>query len=275
MNLFTPAETVENFYHVGASKTRLPALKMLLLGILAGALIAFAAVVSNTAVFGIRNAGIAKLVGGLIFPFGLIMVILMGAELFTGNSLICISFLNKAATLRGMLKNWALVYLGNLLGAIFIALCCAFFGQFDIGDGALAVFTIKLAAEKCTIPFGKAVVFGVLCNVLVTIAVLMSLSARDLTGRAVGAYIPVCFFVACGFEHCVANMYYIPAGIFATFVPKYLALAEQAGLDLSHLTAGGFIGNLFSVTLGNIIGGAAVSYLVWYVHLYRRETKVR
>ena len=253
MNLFTPKECAANYAAAGAAKARMPLVKMFLLAVLAGLFIAMGGAVTNTAAHTIDNVGVARIVCGLLFPFGLAMVVLTGAELFTGNTLITISVLDGQASVAGMLRNWGVVYLGNTVGAMLTAAGCAFGGQLNYSGGQLAVFTMKLAAGKCALPVGSAVILGILCNILVTTGVLLSLSAKDLTGRVVGAYLPVAFFVICGFEHCIANLYYIPAGLFARMVPGYAALAAGAGLDLSALSWQGFLlGNLLPVTLGNL-----------------------
>lgn len=271
MNLFTPKECAANYAAAGAAKTRMPLGKMFLLAVLAGFFIAMGGAVTNTAAHSISNVGAARIVCGLLFPFGLAMVVLTGAELFTGNTLITISVLDGQASVAGMLRNWGVVYLGNAVGAALVAAGCAFGGQLNYSGGQLAVFTMKLAAGKCALPAGNAIVLGILCNVLVTAGVLLSLSAKDLTGRVVGAYLPVTFFVICGFEHCIANLFYIPAGLFAKAVPAYGALAAEAGVDLTALTWGNFLlRNLLPVTVGNILGGAAMGGLFWYCH-GRRE----
>lgn len=268
MNLFTPAETAENYSLAGAAKTEAPVWRLLLLGVLAGFLIAMGGAVTNTAGHTIADVGLCRVVSGLLFPFGLAMVVLTGAELFTGNTLIFLSVLDRRATVAGMLRNWVLVYLGNLAGTLLTAAGCAFSGQMDYSAGGLAVFTMKVAAGKCALPFGHALILGVLCNVLVTLAVLLALSAKDLPGRVLGAYLPVAFFVICGFEHSIANMFYIPAGLFAKAVPQYAVLAAGAGLDLAGLTWGRFVaGSLVPVTLGNIVGGLLVSAIFWACHL--------
>lgn len=273
MDLFTPKEYTANYAAAGRAKTQMPALKLFLLAVLAGFFIAVAGAVTNTAVHTIDNVGTARLICGLLFPFGLAMVVLTGAELFTGNTLISISVLDRQATAAGMLRNWGVVYLGNTAGAVLVAAACAYGGQLNYSGGQLAVFTMKLAAGKCALPVGNAVILGILCNILVTVGVLLSLSAKDLTGRVAGAYLPVAFFVICGFEHCIANLYYIPAGLFAKAVPAYAALAAQAGVDLTALTLGNFLlRNLLPVTLGNILGGTAVGALFWYCH-GRKETQ--
>ena len=267
MNLFTPKECAANYASAGAAKTRLPLPKLFLLAVLAGFFIAMGGAVTNTAAHSIGNVGAARLVCGLLFPFALPMVVLTGAELFTGNTLIIISVLDTQATVAGMLRNWSVVYLGNTVGAILVAAGCAYGGQFNYSGGQLAVFTMKLAAGKCALPVGSAVILGILCNILVTAGVLLSLSAKDLTGRVVGAYLPVAFFVICGFEHCIANLYYIPAGLFAKAVPAYAALAAESGVELSALTWSSFLlRNLLPVTAGNIIGGMGMGALYWYCH---------
>lgn len=267
MNLLTPQECAANYAAAGGAKTRMPVLKMFLLAVLAGFFIAMGGAVTNTAAHSIANVGAARLVCGLLFPFGLAMVVLTGAELFTGNTLITISVLDGQATAAGMVKNWCVVYLGNAAGAVLTAAACAFGGQLNYSGGQLAVFTMKAAAGKCALPLGQAVVLGVLCNILVTAGVLLSLSAKDLTGRVAGAYLPVAFFVICGFEHCIANLFYIPAGLFAKAIPAYAALAAEAGADLAALTWGNFLlRSLLPVTAGNILGGMGMGALFWYCH---------
>lgn len=266
MNLFSPAETVRNYSQTGKMKAERAAAPLFILAIMAGLLIAFGGAVCNTATCGIENASLGRIVSGLLFPFGLGMVMLTGAELFTGNCLISITLLNRETTLPLMLRNWGLVYFGNLTGSLILAAGCAFFGQFNLSGGVLALHTIKVAAAKCALPFSSAIVLGFFCNVLVCLAVLCSLSAQDVAGRIFGAYIPVTCFVLCGFEHCVANMYSIPAGLFALKVPAYAQLA--AGLDTSALTWGNFLlRSLLPVTIGNIVGGVAVGLVSWRCNL--------
>ena len=265
---FSPADIAARYADVGAGKTRRPTSQLIVLGILAGILIALGGASTNTVVFGITDAWTIKLICGLLFPFGLGMVVIMGAELFTGNCLIPISVLSGRCSWGGMLRNWSIVYLSNLVGSLIVAAGCAFFGQMDCGGGALAVYTMKVAAAKCTLPFQNALVLGFFCNFLVCLAVLMSMSAKDSFGKIICAYLPVAFFVMCGFEHCVANMYYIPAGLMAKSVPAYAQMAADAGLDLSALTLSNFLTkNLIPVTIGNIVGGVAPAWLMWFCHL--------
>ena len=165
-----------------------------------------------------------------------------------------------------LLRNWALSYLGNILGAGLVAALCVFCGQLDYSAGALAVYTIRVGAAKCAMSFGNAFGLGILCNFLVCLGVLAANSAKDTAGRLLGAYLPVCFFVLCGFEHCIANLYYIGAALMAATVPEYAALAVEAGVDLSSLTLAGAAANLIPVTLGNLAGGLGVGLLLWYCH---------
>lgn len=268
MNLFSPAELTQNYASLGKAKAEKPFFRLFGLAVLAGLFIAFGAAVCNTAVHSIAAVSTSRIISGLLFPFGLGMVMLMGAELFTGNVMIGISVLNGDTTAAKMLRSWAIVYLGNFLGTVLLALACSRFGQLDYSKGGLAAYTIKIAAAKCSLPFANALVMGILCNILICAGVLCSLSAKDTAGRILGAYIPVAFFVICGFEHSVANMYYVPAGLFALQMPPYAAQAAEAGIDVSMLPWGNFLlHNLLPVTLGNILGGLFVGITMLACHL--------
>lgn len=273
MGFLSPKELTRQYAGAGAAKTKRPAGELFVLAVLAGALIALGCAATNTAAHGVADVGLARTICGLLFPFGLCMVIVTGAELFTGNSLIIISLLDGQCTLGGMLRNWVLVYLGNFLGAGLVAAGCVAFGQLNYSGGGLAVYTIRLAAGKCGISFFNGLGLGIFCNLLVCLGVLMAMSAKDAAGRLMGAFIPVCYFVICGFEHCVANMYYVTAGLLAAADPGYLALAQQAGVELAGLTVGNFLaGNLLPVTLGNILGGGLLGALMWFANLRREKT---
>ena len=261
--MLKPAEFVTSYAAIGASKTRMSIRKLLLLSILAGFLIGMGGAVTNTASHMIPNASAAKLISGMLFPIGLIMVLFMGAELFTGNCLIDISVLEGRTSWGGMLQNLVIVYLGNCLGAMALAWACVYSGQLDLSGGRLAAWTIQVAAAKCSIPFGKAVVLGILCNILVCGGVMCGLCGKSAAGRAIGAFVPVAFCVICGFEHCVANMYYIPAGLFA--LAQYGELVVQT--NCASLTWSNFVlANLLPVTIGNILGGCSFGALIWLAH---------
>lgn len=265
--MLSPNEFIKTYSLTGAAKTEDDALRLLALGTLAGFFIGIAGAATNSAAFSFATVSAAKLVCALLFPFGLLMVILSGAELFTGNCLITISGMEGSATWGGMLRNLVIVYIGNFIGAFLTAAACVYAGQLSLGGGELAVYTIRLAAAKCALPFGRALLLGVLCNMLVCSAVVFAAMARSIPGKAIGAYVPICFFVLCGFEHCVANMYYIPAGLLALKVPEYAALAALFVPDTSALSWGGFLlNNLLPVTLGNVLGGIGVALLLWLCH---------
>ncbi len=269
MNMgYTPSEIASRYAETGETKAKRSAAQLAVLGLLAGAIIAMGCAATNTAVYGVEQVWTARMICGLLFPFGLGMVVILGLELFTGNSLMVISLLEKRCRLGKLVRNWAIVYVSNLAGSLLVAAGCAWFGQMNYSGGQLAVYTMKVAAGKCQLPFANALVLGVFCNVLVCLGVLMAMSAKDTAGRILGAFLPVCYFVLCGFEHCVANMYYIPAGLMAKAVPEYAQLAAQAGVDLSALTVSNFVlGNLLPVTIGNIIGGVLLGGAVWFCNL--------
>lgn len=267
MNLFTPQELITNYVRVGVAKAAYPVWKLLLLGLLAGALIALACVASSTAVHDATSVGGSRLISGVIFAFGLGMVIMIGAELFTGNSLMVVSVFERQIRLRGMLQNWGFVYLGNFAGAVVLAVACVYSGQLNYSANGLAAYTIRIAVAKSSLSFSAAFVFGFFCNLLVCTGVFIALSSHDVTGRLLGAFLPVVYFVCAGFEHCVANMYYVPAGIFALSVPTYAVKAAELGIDTVALTWTNFLlSNLLPVSLGNIAGGVGFASLMWVCH---------
>lgn len=263
----SPKELTAAYAASGADKCKKSGGTLFLLAILAGMFIALGCASTNTASFGVTDVGLGRTLCGLLFPFGLCMVIVTGAELFTGNSLIVISLLDQQCTLRAMLRNWCLVYLGNFVGAGLVAAGCVAFGQLNYGSGALAVYTIKIAVNKGLLSPLSAVGLGFFCNLLVCMGVLMAMAAKDMAGRLMGAFIPVSYFIICGFEHCVANMYYLTAGYLAAATPAYAAQAIQAGIDLSSLTMHNFLlGNLLPVTIGNVLGGGALGASMWLAY---------
>lgn len=274
----SPAEIAEKLVESGRKKTGFPAYKLLLLGILAGAFIAFAAAGSNAAVHTIESAGIAKALAGAIFPAGLMMVVVTGAELFTGNALIIISCLEKQARWISLLRNWFFVYIGNFIGAIIVVIFVYLSGQYNLSGGMLGGYTVKIAAGKMGLSFVNAFFMGLLCNWLVCMAVLMSNAARDTAGKLLAIFFPIWLFIASGFEHSIANMYYIPAGIIAKAEKLWADQAILLGVTesgLDGLAWGAFITkNLIPVTLGNIVGGTLFAGVIyWASYLYRGRKK--
>lgn len=271
----SPKEVAQNYIQIGVGKATLPISKMLILGILAGMFIALGGVASVIASATIANPSLAKLISGLVFPGGLTMVLLAGSELFTGNNLIIISVMEKEVRVRQMLKNWLFVYIGNLIGSIFVALLIVYSDLPAIFGNAFAASILNTAVAKVSLPFGTAFVRGILCNFLVCIAVWIAYAAKDVAGKVIGLFFPILMFVISGFEHSVANMYYIAAGIFAKTNGAYVA-AAAAGNDYAGLNWGGmFTGNLIPVTLGNLVGGAVLVGLgYWFVYV-RKSSDVK
>ncbi len=266
--MFTPAEVAQNVIGIGKKKASTASGKLFCLGILAGMFIALAAVAANTAASVIPNASAAKLIAACVFPVGLAMVLVAGSELFTGNNLIIVSVLEGKTPVGDMLRNWIVVYLGNFVGALFVAWAVQASGQFNNFGSALALTTIKTAAAKSSLAFDKAILLGVLCNLLVCIAVWMSFAAKDIAGKMAAMYLPIMAFVLSGFEHSVANMYYIPAGLFAKANPAYAEQLAQV-TNAANLTWNNFfMNNLIPVTIGNVIGGALlVGTMYWFIYL--------
>lgn len=258
--MYTPKEVAVNYLDACEIKAELPLLRMFLLACLAGVFVALAGVASTVGSAMIENASAAKIVSGCIFPAGLAMVLVAGSELFTGNNLLIMGVLQRRITPAGMLRNWGVVYLGNFIGSMLVAALAAGGHVFSAFGGQLAETVVAVAQAKTALPFGDALIRGILCNFLVCIAVWMSNAARTVPGKIMGLFFPIAAFVIAGFEHCVANMYYIPAGIFA---------AGVHGLAADGLSWGSFLlRNLLPVTLGNMLGGVVlVGVTMWYLYL--------
>ena len=249
MGVNSPAEITEIWINNGIKKANLSVGKMLVLGMLAGEYIGFGA---NVFVLATAAGGdpfqsmVAKLIGAALFPVGLMMVILCGAELFTGNNLLTLALMDKKITAGKMLKNWVIVYIGNLIGSVLLAFVLAKSGLFADAAGERAM---AIAASKTSIPFMPAVLRGIGCNVLVVLACWLQAGAKDMIGKIFAIWFPIMMFVFAGFEHSVANMTYIPLGIFL-------------GADVSW--GAFFLANLVPVTIGNLIGGAVVIPFAYY-----------
>lgn len=274
MGFQTITEVIEQNIQNGIKKTNLTTKKLILLGIAAGFFIGIGAEASSLAMHGISNVGLARTVAGAVFPIGLMLIVLLGGELFTGNCLISMAVYDKKAKLKGMIRNLTIVYISNFIGAALMAWMINNCGQLNFSDGGAGAFTIKVALGKVGIDPMQAIVSGILCNVLVCLAIFMAATAKDVAGKCIAIFFPIFVFVISGFEHCVANMYYIPAGIFAAHNPLYAAKAtELYGItaeQLSGLNFGTMFSNLIPVTIGNIIGGMVfVGLLYWY--LYRKK----
>ena len=264
------SETRQLVSDTGITKAGKSFAHLFLLGILAGAYIALAAAGSMTVACNLlanpETFGLGRCLAGIIFSGGLILVMIAGAELFTGNTMMLLPLAQRRITFYAMLRNWSIVYAGNFAGSIFVALLVCYSGQLYGGSNLVGGVTIAAAATKCSLTFWEAFLLGILCNWLVCLAIWMAASAKDVAGKILVILFPIWLFVAAGFEHSVANMYFIPAGLFAAQFP---ALIESAATIvqpevLESLTWINFFAtNLLPVTLGNIIGGGVFVALAY------------
>ncbi|MBC8496836.1 MAG: formate/nitrite transporter family protein [Chloroflexi bacterium] len=265
-----PAEMSRRAEYIGVRKTETSALRMFALAILAGAFIAMGAVFATTIATdasGTLSYGVTKLLVGLVFCLGLVLVIVGGAELFTGNNLIVMAWASGKVTTRALLHNWIIVYLGNFVGAVGTAILVFLSKQHTFAGGNVGATALSIANSKVVLGFGQAIALGILCNILVCLAVWLTFSARSTVDKIAAIIFPVSAFVAAGFEHCVANMYFVPVALFIKYFDP--AFAASTGLDLTNLTWGSFIiNNLLPVTIGNIIGGSLfVAGIYWVIFL--------
>lgn len=274
----SPSEILEGNIKTEAKRVNMPIFKLVLLGILAGMFIAGGAAASNVAMHNISNVGLARLVAGVIFPVGLMMIVIVGGELFTGDCLLILGIMDKKYNVLQAIKVLVIVFITNLLGSVIIAFIVYESGQFNYTDGLLGAFTIKVALSKTGLSFTNAFCSGILCNIFVCLAVLMAASSKQVSGKILGIFFPIMAFVVSGYEHCVANMYYIPAGIIAKMNDSYVAKAKDAynftdakldGLNIKTF----FVDNLIPVTLGNIVGGMLFVGVILYLVNHKKAEK--
>lgn len=274
LDALIPAEMAAKAEQIGMRKARMNPASMFALAVLAGAFIALGAIFSTTVVAGAGGVlpyGLTRVLAGLVFSLGLILVVVGGAELFTGNNLIVMAWASRKVSTALMLQNWAIVYAGNFVGALVTAGLMYFSGQFSFGQGAVGASVLSIAHAKVTLGFGQAIVLGILCNALVCLAVWLTFSARTTIDRVVSVIMPISAFVAAGFEHSIANMYFIPIALFikAGAPESFWTTIGKTAVDYPALTwSNFFLANLLPVTLGNIIGGAVlVGAVYWFVYL--------
>ena len=248
----SPREIALGMIESGKTKAALPLMRLIPLAVLAGAYIALGAFGASVAQCTVENASVARLVGACVFPVGLMLVIVGGAELFTGNCLMTLPALHRDISIGKLLRNWGFAYLGNLAGALLIAWLATRSGLYALYGGALKELAVKTGETKAAIPFFEALIRGVLCNICVCGAVWMAAAASDTPGKLLAAFFPVMLFVLCGFEHSIANMFYIP-------------VALMLGGAEGNIAA--VVNNLIPVTLGNVIGGGglAAAYYCAYI----------
>lgn len=272
VDALVPKEMAHKAEATGVAKAKLGPLRMFALAVLAGAFIALGAIFATTVTTGSTlSFGLTKLLGGLVFCLGLVLVIGAGAELFTGNNLIVMAWADGKVTTRQLLRNWVIVYLGNFVGSMGTAVIMLFSKQYSFANGALGQNALNIANGKVNLEFVQALVLGILCNALVCLAVWLCMGARSATDKILSIIFPITAFVAAGFEHSVANMYFIPMGLLIkTGAPaEFWTQIGTTAAAYENLTWGNFLlRNLLPVTLGNIIGGAIlVGLAYWFIYL--------
>jgi formate transporter len=261
---------------VGIGKAKLRLVDMFFLAVLAGAFIAMGCVFFTTVTAGgsVLPYGVTRLLGGLAFSLGLILVVVAGAELFTGNNLIVMAWASGKVTILQLLQNWLLVYIGNLAGSVLTAYMMFLSGQYAFGKGAVGLQALTVANSKTGLGFFQAIMLGIFCNALVCLAVWLCMSARSTTDKILSIIMPISAFVAAGFEHSVANMYFIPLGLFvkAGASAGFWTDIGKTAADFANLTWGNFfLANLLPVTIGTILGGGVmVGMIYWFVYLRKK-----
>jgi len=269
----------EKAVQLGIKKANSPVSTLSVLGFLAGAYIAMGAIFATAVTSGangLLSYGVTKLLSGLTFCLGLILVVVGGAELFTGNMLIIMAWADGKVTLKALLRNWLIVYLANFAGSIVMAGLIFYSGQYAFGHGVIGINMLTIGETKTSLAFFPAVYLGILCNMAVCLAVWLTYSARTTTDKIMAIIFPITMFVAAGFEHSVANMYFIPSALYIKYGANqaFFDAIEKTPADFPHLTWENFlIGNLLPVTIGNIIGGVVmVGLIYWYAYLRKKPS---
>jgi len=278
LDALLPAAMAEKAEQIGTKKARMDFPAMLALSVMAGAFIALGAVFSTTVAAGAAGTlpyGVTRLLAGSAFSLGLILVLVGGAELFTGNNLLIMAWASHRVSTGLLLRNWLIVYVGNFAGAFGTAVLVFLGGNYLFGDGAVGAVALATANVKSGLGFLQAVALGTLCNALVCLAVWLTLSARTTTDKILAIVPPIAAFVAAGFEHCIANMYFIPMGLFirAGAGDAFWGAIGKTAADYPNVTWERFVvHNLVPVTIGNILGGAVlVGIVYWFIYLRRRH----
>jgi formate/nitrite transporter len=280
-----PAEMATRAEYLGVRKAEMPAFTMLMLSVLAGAFIALGAIFATTVAAGGMSVtaadgglayttgfpyGVTRLLTGLVFCLGLILVVVGGAELFTGNNLIVMAWASGKVTGRALLRNWAIVYFGNFVGSMGTVILMFLSKQYTFGSDSVGITALRIGISKVELGFVQAIALGILCNALVCLAVWLTYSARTTLDKIASIVFPITAFVAAGFEHSIANMYFIPYALFLKdFDPQFIERVGDRVANLDALTwQAFFINNLIPVTIGNIIGGVVlVAAIYWIVFL--------
>jgi formate/nitrite transporter len=272
-----PAQIAEKATDIGATKAEMSTLPLFALAVLAGAFIALGAMFATTVVAGAADSipfGVTRVLAGLVFCLGLILVVVAGAELFTGNNLIAMAWAERKVSARKLIRNWTIVYAGNLVGALGTVLLVFLGGQYEFGDGSVGASALAIADAKSGLGFGRALALGIMCNALVCLAIWLTYSARSVTDKILAIIFPISAFVAAGFEHSVANMYFLPIGLVIKEwgSDSFFATSGTSPTDYPSLTLeNALVDNLIPVTIGNVIGGSVMVGLVyWLIYIRTR-----
>jgi len=283
-----PQEMATRAEYLGVRKAEMPLLKMFMLAVLAGAFISLGAIFATTVSAGSMTItttsgetafstalpfGVTRLLSGLVFSLGLILVVVGGAELFTGNNLIVMAWASGKVTIGALLRNWSIVYFGNFVGAIGTAMLMFFTRQYTFGANSVGIAALKTGVAKCDLTFIQALALGILCNALVCLAVWLTFSARSVVDKIAAIIFPITAFVAAGFEHSIANMYFVPyALLIKMFDSAFIKTVGDKVPHLDKLTWSAFwLNNLLPVTIGNIIGGAVLVAAVYWAIFLRSD----
>lgn len=277
-NFNTPAQVVQGNIHSGVGKANLPAVKLIILGFMAGLFISLGAAVSSMAGHAIENASIARIITALIFPIGLMAIVFVDGELFTGNCLIAMAVYDKKTTWGKFFRNLGIVFFANLLGALFMVVMVYFSGQLDFNGGKLGAYAIKVAIGKAGMGGIQEVFSGIICNIFVCLAILMAAASRDIIGKIWAIYFPIFAFVLGGFEHSIANMFFIPMGILASHNGKFMALAQElygfTAEQTGYLSVWEGTKHILLISLGNFLGGAVLlGGLCYLIHIKHNSRK--
>lgn len=266
VDAFTPAEVADKVKTLGVVKANMALFPLVILSLMAGAFIAFGAMYYTVAITDSSvGYGLTKLIGGLVFALGFILVVIAGAELFTGNTMVVMAYAKRCISFADLMRNWGIVYIGNAVGALVTVYLVWLSGYLHDAHHLVGATALKVGLAKVDHSLTEAFVRGLFCNVLVCLASWMVYASRTVTDKVLAVLFPISAFVAMGFEHCIANMYIIPVAMLASMDPAIVAASGLDATELAKLSATGMAGNIVPVTLGNIVGGAGFVAMAYYV----------
>ena len=265
-----PSEVARNYILIGVNKSRQSLLRTFIMAIYGGLFVGYGGLVAGATSYNIEPAAIGRVMQGFFFPIALFMIICGGGELFTGNSLLIIPLLEGYITIGDMLKSLGVVYAGNAIGSLFLTVLAVYGHVFDLFNKGLAESAVETAYTKLHLSFGDAFLRGILCNILVGLAVWLAMSTKEMSGKILAMWPPIFVFAAVGFEHCIANFYLIPAGLIVK--EEYDVLAETSGVNWGRFV----YKSIIPVTLGNLVGGIIIDGLgFWFLYFYLRRWEIR